>query len=270
MSFSASNGNPSAVRQRKVFCVLGLPRSGTTWLLDLLNRHPQSRCSNEILTRDPFLHGVPFHDLSEPQVSHHGFKILNWQNSWWLPALMNRPEVPVILLWRENPVRHLYSITAAGQSGIYHDKPLSQQLRDRCRHATRALFMREFRYVPFAIRSTFQMCVSAFLGQSQYRSMPLRIPASALDHHLKEVSCRIRLLRNALETRGGPWIEVRYEQLAGPSHCDTMLAILELLGLPPAAMDSSVRRLNGKPLRELLLNHDEIEEYCRNNAIPFE
>jgi hypothetical protein len=31
-----------------------------------------------------------------------------------------------------------------------------------------------------------------------------------------------------------------------------------------------VRRLNGRPLRELLLNHDELEEHCRHHGIPFE
>jgi hypothetical protein len=49
-----------------------------------------------------------------------------------------------------------------------------------------------------------------------------------------------------------------------------MLSILEFLGLAPAAMDSGMRPLNRKPLRDLLLNHDELEGHCRKNGIPFE
>jgi hypothetical protein len=49
-----------------------------------------------------------------------------------------------------------------------------------------------------------------------------------------------------------------------------MLSILEFLGLAPAAMDSGMRRRNRKPLRDLLLNHDELERHCRKNGIPFD
>ncbi len=182
---------------------------------------------------------------------------------------MNCTEVPVILQWRENPVRHFYSIMAAGRSGIYHDKPMGEQLLDRVRHGTRAMAIGEFRYVAFAVRTTLKMCVSKLLSQSRYRSVPLHIPPGELDRYLDSKQRRLRFLRDALEARGGPWLEVRYEQLAGPSHRDTLLAILEFLGLAPAEMDSSVRQLNGKPLRDLILNHDELEKHCQNNGIPF-
>lgn len=255
---------------RKIFCLLGLPRSGTTWLLDLLDQHPQARCSNEILIRDPFVHGVPFRGGVKPQVSHLGFKILEWQNSWWLSPLMDRPEVPVILQWRENSVRHLYSIKAAGLSGIYHDKPIGRQLLDRIRHGTRALAMREFRYVAFAVRTTIKLCVAQILGRSRYRSRPLHIPPEELDRYLNSKRQRLSFLRDALEKRGGPWMEVRYENLAGATHAVTIHQILEFLGLPPVAMESSVRQLNAKSLRELLLNHDDLEQHCRKNGIRFE
>lgn len=255
---------------RKVFCILGLPRSGTTWLVDLLDRHPLTHCSNEVLIRDPFVHGVPLRGVPRPEVTSCGFKILEWQNSWWLPSLMRQPDVPVVLLWRENAVRHLYSITAARRSGIYHDKPVGRQLLDRIRHGSRALAMGELRYAAFAARTTLAMSMTALLGRSGYRSMPLRIAPAELDRHLEARSQRIGFLRYTLKSRGGPWWDVRYEQLAGPSHSDTMHRILEFLGLPPAEMGSSVRRLNAKPLRELLQNHDELEEHCRKNGIPFE
>jgi hypothetical protein len=210
---NAKNPSDNSIERphRRTFCILGLPRSGTTWLVDLLDQHPLVHCSNEILTSDPFVHGVPMADVAGGQVSHLGFKVLEWQNSWWFSALISRPDVPVILLWRENPIRHLYSITAAGRSGIHHDKPIGRQLHDRIRHGTRALTTREFRYVGFAARTIFRMCLSTLLGHTRYHPERLSIPPDDLDRHMDATRRRIHMLRDALEARGGPWLEVRYE-----------------------------------------------------------
>lgn len=254
---------------RHVFVVLGLPRTGTTWLLDLLDSHPQVCSPNEILIRNPFVHGVPGARRKRLQASHHGFKILDWQNGWWLQELMNRREPAVILLWRRNMVRQLYSLKAAARSGIYHEKPMARQIFERLRHGCRALARLQVRYAFFAVRSTAAMLASGICGGGVRPSGLIRITPEELDRFVEHAAARVARLREALEKRGGPWLEVTYEELSGPSHGATVHRIQEFLGLPPSSVGSAMRAMNARPLRELLANHDELEEHSRNHGLLF-
>jgi len=255
---------------RNVFVVLGLPRAGTTWLLDLLHSHPLVCSPNEILIRNPFVHGVPGARRKRLQASHHGFKILDWQNGWWLQELMERREPAVILLWRRNMVRQLYSLKAAALSGIYHEKPIARQVSERLRHGCRALARFQFGYACFAVRSTAAMLARRIGGGAAEHAGAIRIIPEELDRFAEKAAARVALLRAALEKRGGPWLEITYEELSGASHGATVHRIQEFLGLPPSTAGSAMRAMNARPLPELLANHDEIEDHCRNHGMLFE
>lgn len=255
---------------RNVFVVLGQPRAGTTWLLDLLHSHPRVCSPNEILIRNPFVHGVPGPRWKRREASHHGFKILDWQNGWWLQELMERREPAVILLWRRNKVRQLYSLKAAARSGIYHEKPMARQVSERLRHGCRALARLQLGYALFAVRSAAAMLARRVSGGVSQPSGAIRITPEELDCFAEKTAARLALLRAALEKRGGPWIEITYEELSGSSHGATVRRIQEFLGLPPSAAGSAMRAMNARSLPELLANHDEIEDHCRNHGILFE
>ncbi len=255
--------------ERRVFCIVALQRSGTTWLVELLNQHAQVRCSSEILNADPFEHGVPAVG-ADGEASCHGFKILEWQNAWWLPKLTASPQVPVLLQWRSNPVRHLYSTLAAERSGVYHDKPVGRQLRDRWRSAGQALARQEWGYVAFAARTLPKLALTGLLGRPLYTPEPLRIAPEELDRFIAENASRLAGLRQTLQERGGPCLEVTYEELAGPDHRQTLARVQEFLGLPVQELRSTMRKLNDAPLRDLLTNHDELRDHCRQHGIDFE
>ena len=262
-------GIPSQPGLQHTFCILGLPRSGTTWLLDLRHHPPQAHCPNEILIRNPLRHGIPGHRHLSPSVSHLGFKILDWQNAWWFRSLMQHKDIPVILQWRSNSVRQLYSSMAAAKSGIYHHKPLRQQLRDRLRHGVRALARLQFGYAAFAARTSASIFAAHLAGSPPYQPQPLTISPEELDRFIATRLARVNTLRSALIARRGPWLEITYEQLSGPTHHSSMLKIQEFLGLTPLSLDSSMRPLNDRPLRDLLANHDELEAHCHRHDIPF-
>lgn len=253
----------------RLFCILALQRSGTTWLVDLLDHHPQVRCTYDILTRNPFEYGIPA-AKGAPSEVYQGFKILEWQNAWWLPELLRNPLVPVILQWRSNPVRHLYSCLAAQRSGVYHGKPMARQVSDRLRHAWQSIWQGKLGYTIFAARTLIQMTSSIIRRRPLYQPEPLRIAPDELDRFLETSDARLAELRRALEERGGPCFELTYEQLSGSRHQKTLADLQSFLGLQVVELHSTIRKLNDLPLRELLENYDELQQHCNRRQIVFE
>lgn len=107
------------------FLVVGLPRSGTTYLMTLLNSHPQVFCTGEqfnpygvvgiddkderhetFLARDKspvgFLDGFFADAAAEHGGSWVGCKYMIGHNVQILRALEERPDITLIYVWREN------------------------------------------------------------------------------------------------------------------------------------------------------------------------
>lgn len=120
------------------FVVLGLPRSGTTYLMTLLNAHRDISCTGEqfnpnavvgvrtrddsaeaVLTRDsdPVAHMRAVFAAAEAQgVAQGGFKFMLGHNIAVLKALADDPELRIFHVWRENRLAQVASFLKASKS----------------------------------------------------------------------------------------------------------------------------------------------------------
>lgn len=117
------------------FAIIGLPRSGTTYLSTFLHSHPQIYCSGEefnpyavvapsgrderhetILRRDraptAYLDRF-FEKAAEPEITHQGFKLMLGHNLEALEYVAAHPELKIIYLWRDNRLAQAASMILA-------------------------------------------------------------------------------------------------------------------------------------------------------------
>lgn len=126
-----STADPSVQR----FVILALPRSGSTYLMELLDSHHVIRCSGEQYNpyavfdtrakddrhetvlgrdRDPATYLDQFFtDAATPDTRVAGFKFMIGHNVNVLRAIEQRPDIAVIYLWRENRLAQAASLLKA-------------------------------------------------------------------------------------------------------------------------------------------------------------
>lgn len=120
------------------FVLMGLPRSGTTYLMSLLHSHPEIFCTGEqfnphavvglngedrspeaVLTRDgdpvAHMHRV-FAEAAASGAAQGGFKFMLGHNIEVFKALAEDPELRIIHVWRENRLAQVASMLKAVQS----------------------------------------------------------------------------------------------------------------------------------------------------------
>ena len=133
------------------FLIMGLPRSGTTYLMSLLNSHRAVYCTGEqynpharvaldpkddddshetIIARDSdpvgFL-GRVFGDMEGTRHSRIGFKYMLGHNVRLLEALEQRPDIALIHVWRENRLAQVSSLLRAIQDQVWAEtRPRSE------------------------------------------------------------------------------------------------------------------------------------------------
>jgi hypothetical protein len=248
----------------RLFCLLSMKRCGSTLLVHLLNSHPQVVCLNQALLTRPGLPPSPgaAGEASRPSPSTFGFKVLEVQNRRWLAQILEDPGVPVILLTRSNPLRHLYSCRMALKSGIYTARPASALIRARARYGLVSLRQKHWPGLLFAIRSLLQLFVSILRGGELYRPESIWIEPSELDRFIEESSSYFASLRHSLRQRGGPWLEMSYESLCGDQQPHTLSTLLAFLRLPHAALTTGTQKLNDKPLAQLIINAAALQQHC--------
>ncbi|MGO4909637.1 sulfotransferase [Pseudorhodobacter sp. W20_MBD10_FR17] len=121
----------------KRFVILGLPRSGTTYLMSLLNAHPDVICAGEqfnpyavidtkeddshaaVLGRDkdPVGHMNRFFETAAAKgAASGGFKFMIGHNLQVLQHLAADPDLSIIYVWRENKLAQVSSLIKAFQS----------------------------------------------------------------------------------------------------------------------------------------------------------
>lgn len=121
------------------FVVMGLPRSGTTYLMTLLNGHRDISCTGEqfnpkavvgvagdrddsaeaVIPRDadPVAHMHAVFDTAEAGgVAQGGFKFMLGHNIDVLQALSAEPDLRIFYVWRENRLAQVASLIKAAQS----------------------------------------------------------------------------------------------------------------------------------------------------------
>lgn len=120
------------------FVIVGLPRSGTTYLSTFLHSHPQVYCSGEEFNpyarvtpfgrddqhetilerdRDPTEHIHSFFQIhAAPELTHQGFKLMLGHNLSALEYVAAHPDLKVIYLQRENRLAQAASMILAEQT----------------------------------------------------------------------------------------------------------------------------------------------------------
>lgn len=141
------------------FVIIGLPRSGTTYLMSMINAHPQAVCSGErfnpysiigvaadrndafdaVLTRD--YRATAFFDASFAQ--HHpkeptaiGIKFMIGHNIEVLHHLASQPDLRLIYVHRANKLAQITSLLRALETGVWaetkHRPPAPPKAKLRC------------------------------------------------------------------------------------------------------------------------------------------
>lgn len=121
------------------FVVMGLPRSGTTYLMTLLNAHPRMVCTGEqfnpqaivgrgsretsyeavVKDRDADPVGFLQRIFDKPQPRHvqwAGFKFMLGHNISAFQALEADPDIALVYVWRENRLAQVTSLIKAVES----------------------------------------------------------------------------------------------------------------------------------------------------------
>ena len=123
---------------KRRFLIMGLPRSGTTYLMTLLNSHRGVYCSGEqfnpyaivgigekesgypeVLARDraPLDFMQQFFERAETRnVVRAGFKYMIGHNTRILQELAEYPDIDLIYIWRENRLAQISSLIKAARS----------------------------------------------------------------------------------------------------------------------------------------------------------
>ncbi|QUJ76004.1 sulfotransferase [Sulfitobacter albidus] len=122
----------------KRFVILGLPRSGSTYLMTLLNAHRDVICTGEQFNpyavisdgppddshdavmgrdRDPVAHMKAVFDQAEIKgVACGGFKYMIGHNIKILQEIASDPEIAIINIWRENKLAQVSSLIKAANN----------------------------------------------------------------------------------------------------------------------------------------------------------
>ena len=138
MSLSLPASPSRAENAPRRFLIIGLPRSGTTYLMTLLNSHRAIRCSGEqfnpyaivgvgardedpghLLERDRaplFFMERFFQAAAGPGIERVGFKYMLGHNIRILRRLADYPDIDLLHVWRENRLAQVSSLVKAAQS----------------------------------------------------------------------------------------------------------------------------------------------------------
>jgi LPS sulfotransferase NodH len=207
------------------FLVLSQSRSGTTLLKELLNAHPMIECAGELL-----VDWVPWPELYVEAQSRarrdkvFGFKVFIHH--------LDRDQ------GMEDPARFLRRMHEKGYRLVYLKR------ENLVRHAMSQMLRKA-------------------TGVTHARDGKVQIPRHQVDarafmRHLQVRDYYWRQAERALE--GLPHHRVLYESALETSanHQSTMQQLFTFLGLPPIEVCARLKRINDKPLSEIVENYDEI------------
>lgn len=233
------------------FFLMSTQRTGSTWITDLLNSHPNVASYTELLLE--IGRGLPEWGRYRDVPYWNSYKASEDQASGkrLRPALLFRyldgvfrnhpnkgaiglkvmysqayrlPEILAYIRWRRISLIHLVrrnslDIVLSG---------LAKDLRARA-HATTA---------------------------SDIEAVRLNIDVQALVHQIGKLERQRKVARAALRSLAVPYYELVYEDVA--SDPAAMDAAIDFLGLAPVALTSGLRKLNPQSHRDLIENYEDV------------
>jgi hypothetical protein len=238
-----------------LFVVLTLARTGSSWLIDLLDSHPDVVAYGELFGLDGReengekygRHDVPYFEsyvreqgglrtrlkpVAQIDYLNHltqmhagssvGFKLTYKEaalNPGLLPTLTLR-RAPVIHLIRSNALDAIVSWEVARSRRIFH---LQQ-------------------------------------GEESPPFAPVRLDAGSLAQQLDWREFAVTRMRARILTLRLPYVEAFYEELMGPRSEEKIAGILDYLGLelPPGLLKSKLMRVSDVPTSSAIANFDEV------------
>jgi LPS sulfotransferase NodH len=238
---------------RSPFVIVTYARTGSTYLTDRLDSHPEITCGGELFHQSSLRHPALLKPVpvwwSTPELCHQnplrvfstiyrlpsktpavGFKLMKNHNVRIYEMLLCRPEIKVILLCRRNLFRQYLSNLLSLQSKIFNTG------NPEVLQAHRQNTSRGVRMEPEAYRSWVE---------SRLRSI---------------ARSRREFAENNLN-----WIELAYEDITGPDQLQGFKRITDLLQVQPFSTldDSNLSRMNPEPAHELIRNFEEIASIFR-------
>jgi len=167
LTHSAEPHSPQDPAPRR-FLIIGLPRSGTTYLMTLLNAHRAIACSGEqfnpyaivgvvgqdrdagrLLARDraPLVYMERFFEAAAADgATRVGFKYMLGHNVRILRRLADHPEIDLIYVWRENRLAQVASLIKAARSKRWAQTRDDAHVRARIRAGPREICHRWHEY----------------------------------------------------------------------------------------------------------------------------
>jgi hypothetical protein len=241
---------------RTPFVIVSYARTGSSYLMDRLDSHPEITCWGELFNRcrvrhPPILHPVPewwatadlchknslrvFSEIYRLPAGTPalGFKFMRHHGDRLFEMILNRRDIKVIFICRRNLFRQYLSNLLSQQSLIYSAR--DAQLLEKHRKISSA-----------GVR----------MEPEGYRSW-----VAARRRSIERI--RKQFTQSRLD-----WIEVAYEDITGPDQLQAFNRSAELLDVSPFPKigDSPLTRLNPDPAQKLVQNFDEITALFRGTA----
>ena len=235
-------------RDHRRFVIIGIARTGSTMLRDLLNSHGEALAFGELFR-------------SADRIG------------WDLSPFDDRQPTRTMALFRSDPVRFIETevyrrwpsrLRAVGFKIFYyhaqtppHDavwRYLDRQADVAVIHVVRSNVLRQYLSLRLA------HCTGSWSTTSPAREQePIHIDVEDCLRHFAYVRSSEQASRERFASH--PFIEVRYEDLVRDQGAE-MARIQRFLGLSPRPGRTSLKRQQGRPLSEAIDNYNELEEAC--------
>jgi len=233
------------------FVVLSFPRTGSTWLMDMLNSHPEVAAYGELF------------NVEADELSYASTDMPYFENYLArLPEWTRRPR----FLHGMAYLRRLYSdrpgIRAVGFKLLYGQAGANPRLlhllalrRVRAVHLTRANLLDAL----ISWKAAQATGVYAVRTEQAATRTRVTLNAERLGDRLREQDLAVSRARGRLERLRVPWIEVAYEELVGRKE-ESLLRILGFLDVHPdvGLLDSGIVRMSRGSSVDLVENLPEV------------
>ena len=233
--FATTPKNP--VKNR--FIVFGQSRCGSTLLTELLASHPDVDCRGEIYYHAPFLPHL--YRQAVERTSHgstFGFKMhvhqldsklhLDKKNQQTFVKTLRDDGYRFIYLRRRNVVRHVMSDQLRSAGGSTHVRAITDTKAEP-------------------------------LGKASEQPDKLRVDITDVINHIRIREHYWTLAEELLQDISYHTVEYERDLADGTQHQATLDALFDFLGLDRAPVSTNLRRINTKPLEDLVENFGELE-----------
>lgn len=236
------------------FVVLSTQRSGSTWVVDMLNNHPRVQAYSEL-----FMHGGE----GRPKWGTEQ-DLLYWQT--FIAEKGGGRLMRAYWLW------HYLGRAFAARPGIdaVGFKLMYSQLTRIARPLLPALWLRRARIVHLLRRNGLDVVLSKKAGEARdgvlharsgdgVESVRLRLDTTELLQRMTAHERQIEAARVRFKHVGVPYHEVFYEDLVA-NEKEGFDSLFRFLGVEPAPVSSSLQKVNPSAHEELIENYSEVRE----------